>query len=337
MDITDGGIFAGNAYDANIVSLGMIGTLGAAGQVTSLTTFSAFTSTLRTGVSAVNSSGVCVGSAAWGPADGYNNLYSKAYQRNADGSIVDLGLGGGVRSWAADINAKGLVVGAHLDSSYNGTACVFRGDGTVIDLDGLVSAPYQLTEAVGINNKNQIIANGKDASGHTHAFLLTPLMQTYNGNFTEGDLSGWTVKTSGSSTAFLTIDPLDAANYALGMMTGSPIEVYQTVNTPTEAFSLTFQYYLPVATGQLDVYIDGVGIGTILGSGQPAGVWNDASFSVTDPDLIGLLQTDLKFVYDDTVSSSEIYLDNIVMTPEPATLALAALGASGVLLRRRRA
>jgi len=303
MDITDGGIFAGNAYDANIVSLGMIGTLGAAGQVTSLTTFSAFTSTLRTGVSAVNSSGVCVGLGGWGPG-------VKAYQRNADGSIVDLGLGGGVQSWAADINDKGLVVGTHMDGSYNVTACVFRGDGTVIDLDGLVSAPYQLTEAVGINNKNQIIANGKDASGHTHAFLLTPLMQTYNGNFTEGDLSGWTVKTSGSSTAFLTIDPLDAANYALGMMTGSPIEVYQTVNTPTEAFSLTFQYYLPVATGQLDVYIDGVGIGTILGSGQPAGVWNDASFSVTDPDLIGLLQTDLKFVYDDTVSSSEIYLDN---------------------------
>jgi len=333
VDITDSGIFAGNAYDANSVSLGMIGTLDAAGQVTSLTTFSAFVSTptLMTTVSAVNSSGASVGmgKGAWGPG-------VKAYKRNADGSIVDLGLGGGVQSWAADINDKGLVVGAHMDGSYNVTACVFRGDGTVIDLDSLVSAPYHLTEAVGINNKNQIIANGKDGSGHTHAFLLTPFMQIYNGNFTEGGLSGWTVKTTGDSTASLAIDPANAENNVLLMITGSPIEIDQTINTPTEAFSLNFQYYLPVATGQLDVFLNGADIGTILGSGQPAGVWNDASFSVTDPDLLGLLQTELKFVYDDTASGSGIYLDNITMTPEPATLALVALGASGVLLRRRR-
>jgi len=335
MDITDSGIFAGDAYDANLVSLGMIGTLDAAGQVSSLTTFSAFVSTptLTTIVSAVNSSGASVGlgKGAWGPG-------FKAYKRNADGSIVDLGLGGGVQSWATDINDKGLAVGGHVDGSNYVTTCVFRGDGTVIDLDSLVSAPYHLTEAVGINNKNQIIANGKDGSGYTHAFLLTPLMQICNGNFGnfEGSLSGWTVKTTGNSTASLAIDPLNVANYALRMITGSPIEVDQTVNTPTEAFSLDFQYYLPVATGHLDVFLNGAGIGTILGSGQPASVWNDASFSVTDPGLLGLLQTELKFVYDDTASYSEIYLDNIILTPEPATLALVALGASGVLLRRRR-
>jgi len=337
MDITDGGIFAGSAYDANGVSLGMIGTLNGAGQVSSLTTFPAFTSTLYTGVSAVNSSGACVGAAAWGPMDGYQNLYTKAYKRNADGSIVDLGLGGGVQSWAADINDKGLVVGAHMDASYKVTTCVFRGDGTVIDLDSLVSTPYHLTEAIGINNKNQIIANGKDGSGRTHAFLLTPSMQVYNGNFGnfEGSLSGWTVKTTGNSTASLATDPLNVANYALLMITGSPIEVDQTVNTPTEAFSLDFQYYLPVATGHLDVFLNGAGIGTISGSGQPTGVWNDASFSVTDPGLLGLLQTELKFVYDDTAPGSEIYLDNIILTPEPATLSLLALGGL-VALRRRR-
>jgi len=331
MDITDSGIFAGSAYDANTVSLGMIGTLNGAGQVSSLTTFSAFVSTLTTTVSAVNSSGASVGlgAGAWGPG-------VKAYKRNADGSIVDLGLGGGVQSWAADINDKGLAVGAYIDGSSNVTACVFRGDGTVIDLDSLVWTPQFLTEAAGINNKNQIIAGGKDGSGHTHAFLLTPTMQIYNGNFSEGGLSGWTVKTTGNSTAFLDIDPANAANYALRMITGSPIEVDQIVNTPMGAFSLDFQYYLPVATGQLDVFLNGAGIGTILGIGQPIGVWNNASFSVTDPGLLGLLQTELKFVYDDTVSYSEIYLDNITMTPEPATLALVALGAAGVLLRRRR-
>jgi len=328
MDITDGGIFAGNAYDANAVSLGMIGTLNGAGQVSSLTTFSAFVSTLTTTVSAVNSSGACVGLGAWGPG-------VKAYKRNADGSIVDLGLGGGVQSWAADLNDKGLAVGAHVDGSSKVTACVFRGDGTVIDLDSLVSAPYHLTDAIGINNKNQIVADGKDGSGHTHAFLLTPSMQTYNGNFSEGGLSGWTVKTAGNSTASLGVDPANAANYALRMITGSPIEVDQTVNTPTEAFSLDFQYYLPVATGHLDVFLNGAGVGTILGSGQPTGVWNDASFSVTDPDLLGLLQTELKFVYDDTASGSEIYLDNIILTPEPATLSLLALGGLLALRRRR--
>jgi hypothetical protein len=333
MDITDGGIFAGNAYDANTVSLGMIGTI-TAGQVTSLTTFSAFesTPTLATYVSAVNSSGASVGMGlgAWGPG-------VKAYKRNADGSIVDLGLGGGAQSWAADINDKGLAVGSHMDSSYKVTACVFRGDGTVIDLDSLVSAPYLLTEAAGINNKNQIVANGKDGSGHTHAFLLTPTMQIHNGNFGnfEGDLSGWTVKTTGDSTASLASDPLNAANHVLLMITGSPIEVDQTVNTPTEAFLLDFQYYLPVATGQLDVSLNGAGIGTILGSGRPAGVWNDASFSVTDPGLLGLLQTELKFVYNDTAPGSQIYLDNILLTPEPATLSLLALGGLMALRRRR--
>jgi len=332
VDITDSGIFAGGVYDANTVLQGMIGTLNAAGQVTSLTTFSAFESTLTTTVSAVNSSGASVGmgKGAWGPG-------VKAYKRNADGSIVDLGLGGGAQSWAADINDKGLAVGVHVDGSYKVTACVFRGDGTVIDLDSLVSAPYLLTEAVGINNKNQIIAGGKDVSGHTHAFLLTPSMQIHNGNFGnfEGDLSGWTVKTIGKSTAFPATDPANPANYALLMITGSPIEVDQTVNTPTEAFSLDFQYYLPVATGQLDVFLNGADIGTISGSGQPAGVWNDASFGVTDPGLLGLLQTELKFVYDGTVPGSQIYLDNIILTPEPATLSLLAVGGL-VALRRRR-
>ena len=67
MDITDSGLFAGSAYDDNGVSVGLIGALDAAGQVGSLTAFSAFASTLFTGVSAVNSSGVCVGAAAWAP------------------------------------------------------------------------------------------------------------------------------------------------------------------------------------------------------------------------------------------------------------------------------
>jgi len=119
------------------------------------------------------------------------------------------------------------------------------------------------------------------------------------------------------------------------MITGSPIEVDQTVNTPTEAFLLDFQYYLPVATGQLDVSLNGAGIGTILGSGRPAGVWNDASFSVTDPGLLGLLQTELKFVYNAPDSGSQIYLDNILLTPEPATLSLLALGGLMALRRRR--
>jgi hypothetical protein len=162
-------------------------------------------------------------------------------------------------------------------------------------------------------------------------------MQIHNGNFGnfEGDLSGWTVKTTGDSTASLASDPLNAANHVLLMITGSPIEVDQTVNTPTEAFSLDFQYYLPVATGQLDVSLNGAGIGTILGSGRPAGVWHDASFSVTDPGLLGLLQTELKFVYNDTAPGSQIYLDNILLTPEPATLSLLALGGLMALRRRR--
>jgi hypothetical protein len=40
-------------------------------------------------------------------------------------------------------------------------------------------------------------------------------------------------------------------------------------------------------------------------------------------------------VYNDTAPGSQIYLDNIILTPEPATLSLLALGGLMALRRRR--
>jgi hypothetical protein len=335
VDVSDNHVFSGSAYQNGTGNrFGVIGALNGAGQVQSVTTFTAFGAGGATQLDAVNNNGVGVGMAVFGGS----SLY-RAYLRYADGSCINLGGDTSTWSYATDINDKAQVAGVIKGAGGNGTAGLFRPGQAALTLnDYVVALPsdWSLNEAVGINNKGQIIANATDSGGHKHALLLSPV--TYNsildGGFNSGELLWNKIPGGVGATAFLASDPLNAANTVVQFTTGSPMTITQQVTTPYEAFAVEFKYLLPAATGTLTVRIDNSVIGAIDGTAQQTGQWLSGWFVVADSNLEGLLTAQLAFTYD-AAGGNTIYLDDIAMTaPEPASLGLLAAGA-GLLLRRR--
>jgi probable HAF family extracellular repeat protein len=85
------------------------------------------------------------------------------------GKLTDLGVFFD-SSVAEALNRSGVVVGT-ADSH----AFIYSG-GKLQDLNNLIpkGSGWVLTEATGINDTGQIVCNAHNASGYTHAFLLTP-------------------------------------------------------------------------------------------------------------------------------------------------------------------
>ena len=95
--------------------------------------------------------------------------------------MTDLGiLAGDTDSSASSINDKGQIVGTSTDSVDHGRAFLYQ-NGQIYDLNTLLdptsplAGSIKLTEAVSINAKGWIAANGTDTRDNfTHAFLLIP-------------------------------------------------------------------------------------------------------------------------------------------------------------------
>ena len=98
-------------------------------------------------------------------------LWTPATPNGLTGTVQDFGAG----SFANAVNASGLVVGNAGTSSADDHPFVLR-DGALVNLNGLIpgNLGVNLTNAVGINDAGQIIANGSIPGG-VHAFLLTPM------------------------------------------------------------------------------------------------------------------------------------------------------------------
>jgi probable HAF family extracellular repeat protein len=111
---------------------------------------------------AINNVGQIVGHASPPNSSVHAFLYS-------GGKMTDLGVFYD-SSVAEAINSFGVVVG---DSDTR--AFIYTG-GKLQDLNTLIpsGSGWVLTEATGINDTGQIVCNGYNASGYTHAFLLTP-------------------------------------------------------------------------------------------------------------------------------------------------------------------
>ena len=117
---------------------------------------------------AINNSGQVVG----GSFLSDNVTYHAFLSTTNSETMTDLGTLGGA-SCAFSINAWGEVVGAsYLSGNTTNHAFLYYRNGPMLDLNNLLlnSIGTYLTEAFGINDSGQIIANG--ANGH--AYLLTP-------------------------------------------------------------------------------------------------------------------------------------------------------------------
>ncbi len=93
-------------------------------------------------------------------------------------------------SIALDINSRGIVVGGSGTVSFTSTASyshafVRQGRGAIQDLNTLVPADAALTlnVAYAVNEVGEIAGLGTNATGETHAFVLTPDYTCHDSNF----------------------------------------------------------------------------------------------------------------------------------------------------------
>jgi probable HAF family extracellular repeat protein len=87
----------------------------------------------------------------------------------SNGTMTDLGTFG-MDAVGNAINDHGVIVGQNSSVAWIWSGGVFQ------DLNSLIPAGsgFTLTSATAINDNGQIVANGINAGGQTHAFLLTP-------------------------------------------------------------------------------------------------------------------------------------------------------------------
>lgn len=93
------------------------------------------------------------------------------------GSITDLGTLGGLSSSALAINSAGLVVGFSALPGAGGPRAFLWDGCTMTDVNALLDSNgvgWTLQIATAINDAGQIVGSALNASGETHAYLLSP-------------------------------------------------------------------------------------------------------------------------------------------------------------------
>lgn len=93
-----------------------------------------------------------------------------------NGMMTDLGNLGGTFNYALGINTAGTIVGSASTSSGIVHAFIWR-NGKMKDLNNFLSpnSGWELTSAVSINNKGQIVGRGTFNGQESSGFLLTPV------------------------------------------------------------------------------------------------------------------------------------------------------------------
>lgn len=113
----------------------------------------------------------------------------------------------------------------------------------------------------------------------------------------------------------ITIGGIDGAvdgEFAAQLVTGSPVSLSQTVDTPQGPFSLVFDYLFETLTGELMVMLDDVLLGSLVAPLSLQNGFLTATLPILDGSpLIGRTDVSLVFLFDGPKGSS-ILLDNIV-------------------------
>ncbi len=120
----------------------------------------------------VNGQGMAVGASLMG--NGSQHAFYSTSGGMGGMMLNDMGTFGGTNSQAFCINAASNIVGS-ADTTNGPHAFMFSG-GMMRDLNGMIptNSGWQLMEARGINDTNQIVGTGM-MGNQTHAFLLTPV------------------------------------------------------------------------------------------------------------------------------------------------------------------
>ncbi len=173
-----------------------------------------------------------------------------------------------------------------------------------------------------------------------YTFITTDQLQDHvaNGDFEGPSLSPWS--SSGAGAGRLSSPPQCLAgtlNQLLELEAGSPIEVSQTISTPADPFTLTFDYGFAQNSGTLEIWFQNTLVDQIDAAGL-AMLFRSRVLSVSDPAILGQAAIPLRIVWN-AASGDRAWIDNVkvLSVPEPNTslLAIAAL-ATVVAVRRFR-
>lgn len=161
-------------------------------------------------------------------------------------------------------------------------------------------------------------------------------------NFDSGSLGdNWLVEGPGSAS-IEEIFVLDSLESVLLLETGSPISVAQELfNTPDSPFYIDFDYLFGTTTGQLDIYFNDLLLDSLFAADFTGDDFLTHTLAINDPSFYGLSSSMLEFYFDGD-TGSQVFIDNISLNsvvsevPEPESIAIFALGLTGLALGRRR-
>ena len=119
----------------------------------------------------INNSGQVVGYSGSSSGTGHVFVWTSSGGMQDPGTLPNYSYNG---TYATGINNNGQVVGYGENSRDIDHAFLYS-NGTMIDLNSLIPSGWTLNQATAINDNGLIVGYGVNPSGHTDAFLLTPI------------------------------------------------------------------------------------------------------------------------------------------------------------------